>query len=276
MPTMPSRPSSGAVAPRRDAAIPAPPPEDAEPSDVIPAAPVRAGRAAPRRPRIVVRGDAGRDGLPLPASPTVPLEYPVQLGKVQAPSLRDDTLARERLLDWLSVKIHSRVVLLVAEAGYGKTTLLADFSRRTRIRVLWYRLDRGDRDWVGFIAHLVAAVRIHIPAFGAGTAALLRETATSMPSIDAVLDTFLRELAGLPNDPTALVFDDVHLVDDSPDVKQILRELLARAPERMSFIFASRREPPVRLARLRALGEVSELLTDDLRFDANETERLFS
>jgi len=205
----------------------------------------------------------------------MPLDYPVQLGKVQAPSLRDDTLARERLLDWLSVKIHSRVVLLVAEAGYGKTTLLADFSRRTRIRVLWYRLDRGDRDWVGFIAHLVAAVRIHIPAFGGATAALLRETATSMPSIDAVLDTFLRELAGLPNDPTALVFDDVHLVDDSPDVKQILRELLARAPERMSFIFASRREPPVRLARLRALGEVAELGTDDLRFDPSETERLF-
>ena len=53
-------------------------------------------------------------------------------------------------------------VLLVAEAGYGKTTLLADFSRRTRVRVLWFRLDRGDRDWVGFIAHLVAAVRVEI------------------------------------------------------------------------------------------------------------------
>jgi DNA-binding SARP family transcriptional activator len=234
-------------------------------------------RSKQRPPRIVVAGAGKADahGPMLGSQAGSPLEYPVQLGKVQAPPLRDETLARDRLLDWLSVKIHRRVVLLVAEAGYGKTTLLADFSRRTRVRVLWFRLDRGDRDWVGFIAHLVAAIRVHLPGFGSATAALLRETATSAPSLETVLDTFLRELGGLPNDPTAFVFDDVHLVDDSPDVKHVLRELLARGPERMSFVFASRREPPIRLARLRALGEVAELGTDDLRFDAAETERLF-
>ena len=190
-------------------------------------------------------------------------EYPVQVSKVQAPPLREETLARDRLLDWLSVKVHRRVVLLIAEAGYGKTTLLADFSRRTRLRILWFRLDRGDRDWVGFIAYLVAAIRIHVPDFGASTSALLRETATAAPPLDTVLDTFLRELGGLPNEPTALVLDDFHLVDDAPDVRHILRELLTRGPERMSIVFASRREPPVRLARLRALGEVAELGTDD-------------
>jgi len=68
-------------------------------------------------------------------------EYPVQITKVQAPPLRDETLARDRLLEWLSIKIHRRAVLILAEAGYGKTTLLADFTRRTRVRVLWYRLD---------------------------------------------------------------------------------------------------------------------------------------
>ncbi|HEV7809861.1 MAG TPA: AAA family ATPase, partial [Candidatus Limnocylindrales bacterium] len=174
-------------------------------------------------------------------------EYPVQISKVQAPPLREETLARERLLDWLSVKIHRRAILLTAEAGYGKTTLLADFTRRTRLRVLWFRLDRGDRDWVGFLAYLVAAVRIHVAEFGGATSALLRETASVAPPLETVLDTFLRELGGLPNEPTAIVFDDVHLVDDSPDIRTILRELLTRAPERMSFVFASRREPPVRL-----------------------------
>jgi LuxR family maltose regulon positive regulatory protein len=232
-----------------------------------------------RRPRLVVEGGRSAVVAARLVTPGGPLggmsEYPVQISKVQAPPLRDETLARDRLLDWLSVKIHRRAVLLTAEAGYGKTTLLADFTRRTRLRVLWFRLDRGDRDWVGFIAYLVAAFRIHLPDFGAATSALLRETATSAPPMDTVLDTFLRELSGLPNDPTALVLDDFHLVDDSPDVRHIVRELLTRAPERMSFIFASRREPPVRLARLRALGEVAELGTDDLRFDAGETERLF-
>src|SRR5689334_11623887 len=268
MPTMPSRPSAGAAAPSRDASrSPAPPDEPVAPASgrPAPAAPLTE-RTRQRRPRIVVRG----------AQTTEATDYPVQLGKVQAPPLRDDTLARDRLLDWLSVKVHSRVVLLTAEAGYGKTTLLADFSRRTRIRILWYRLDRGDRDWVGFIAHLVAAVRVHQPGFGVETSRLLRETGTVAPTIDTVLDRLLRELASLPDEPAAFIFDDVHVVDDSPDVRQILRELLARGPERMSFVFASRREPPIRLARLRALGEVAELETDDLRFDAAETERLFS
>jgi len=167
------------------------------------------------------------------------------------------------------------VVLLVAEAGYGKTTLLADFSRRTRVRMLWYRLDRGDRDWVGFIAYLVAAVRVHAPDFGPATRGLLRETATSAPSLDTVLDTFLRELGGVAGDASALVFDDFHLVDDSPEVRHVIRELLARGPDRLTFVFATRREPPLRLARLRAQGEVAELHTDDLRFDAAETEQLF-
>ena len=58
--------------------------------------------------------------------------FPIHAGKVQPPPLRDQTLARDRLLDWLAAKIHQRVVLVIADAGYGKTTLLADFSERTR------------------------------------------------------------------------------------------------------------------------------------------------
>ena len=89
--------------------------------------------------------------------------YPIQPAKVQRPTLRDETLARDRLLDWLAAKIHHRVILVLADAGYGKTTLLADFSRRTRLRTLWYRLDEDDRDWISFLSHLVAAGREHDP-----------------------------------------------------------------------------------------------------------------
>src|SRR5256885_4357232 len=229
MPAMPNRLPAGATDARRGTSASAH--MDAPPEGQVgeleagqpgrPPEPVATPRTKRRRPRIVVAvaGKASENLVPKMArgQSGSPLEYPVQLSKVQAPPLRDETLARDRLLDWLSVKIHRRAVLLVAEAGYGKTTLLSDFSRRTRVRVLWFRLDRGDRDWVGFIAHLVAAVRIHVPGFGSATAALLREHATSAPSLETVLDTFLRALSGLPNDPTAFVSDDVHLVDDSPD-----------------------------------------------------------
>ncbi|MEO8438234.1 MAG: hypothetical protein ABI562_07215, partial [Chloroflexota bacterium] len=202
--------------------------------------------------------------------------YPIQPAKVQRPPLRDETLARDRLLDWLAAKIHHRVILVLADAGYGKTTLLADFSRRTRLRTLWYRLDDDDRDWISFLSHLVAAGREHDPDFAPTTAAMLSDLSTGGPTREAATDVFLRELPKIAEHGAVLILDDFHLVDESPDVRTIARELVARAPERLSIVFASRRAPTIPVARMRASGEVAELGTSDLRFDADETARLFS
>jgi DNA-binding SARP family transcriptional activator len=202
--------------------------------------------------------------------------YPIQPAKVQRPPLRDETLARDRLLDWLAAKIHHRVILVLADAGYGKTTLLADFSQRTRLRTLWYRLDDEDRDWISFLSHLVAAGREHDPEFAPTTAAMLSDLATGGPTREAATDVFLRELPKIAQHGAVLILDDFHLVDESPDVRIIARELVARAPERLSIVFASRQTPPIPFARMRASGEVAEIGTDDLRFDASETARLFS
>ena len=79
-----------------------------------------------------------------------PRGFPIQPSKIQPPALRSETLERPRLLDWLRSHIHRKVVLVLADAGFGKTTLLADFSRRTRRRILWYRLERSDHDWSVF------------------------------------------------------------------------------------------------------------------------------
>jgi len=201
--------------------------------------------------------------------------YPIQLAKVQPPPLRDETLARDRLLDWLHTKIHDRVVLVIAEAGYGKTTLLADFSRRTRIRTLWYRLDEGDRGWIPFLSHLVAAGREHDRSFAPATNDLLHDLGPTEPPRESVLETFLRELPSIADGGAALILDDFHLVDETDDVREIVRELIARAPERVSIVISSRRPPALPVARLRAQGEVAELTTEDLRFDRVETERLF-
>ncbi len=202
--------------------------------------------------------------------------FPIQPGKVQAPALRDRTLARDRLLDWLAAKIHQRVVLVIADAGYGKTTLLADFSDRTRSRMLWYRLDDDDRDWVSFLRHLVAAGREHDPTFAPTTFAMLSDLSVGGPTREAATDVFLRELATITTNGAVLVLDDFHVVDDSADIRAIARDLVARGPERFSIVFASRRTPAIPLARLRATGEVVELGTDDLRFDQIETGQLFS
>ena len=202
--------------------------------------------------------------------------YPIQAAKVQRPPLRDETLARDRLLDWLGKKVHHRVVLVVAEAGYGKTTLLADFSRRTRMRTLWYRLDEDDRDWISLLNHLVAAGREHDPGFAPTTASMLADSGVPGPSRDAVIRAFVRELPSIAEHGAALILDDFHLVDDAPDVKLVAREIVSHAPERLTIVFSSRRQPTIPIARLRAIGEVAELRTDDLRFDAGEAGQLFA
>ena len=202
--------------------------------------------------------------------------YPIQIAKVQRPALRDETLERPRLLDWLRAKIHGRVVLVLADAGYGKTTLLADFARRTRMRTLWYRLDPDDRDWVTILHHLIAAGREHDPTFAPRTAAALADVATAGTTREAALAMFIDELPAIAGSGAVLIFDDFHLVDDAPDARVIARELVARAPERMTVVFASRRPPAIPLSKLRSVGEVAEIGTDDLRFDAAETAQLFT
>lgn len=202
--------------------------------------------------------------------------FPLQPTKVQRPPLRPETLSRERLLDWLGIKIHNRLILVTAEAGYGKTTLLADFSRRTRLKTLWFRVDEEDAGWISVLNYLVAAGREVDPGFAPATGEMLAEIGTSATSKETVVDTFLREYQALGRiGGAALIVDDYHLIDGQPDVRALMREVVLQAPERLSIVFLSRRRPALPIARLRALGEIAELSTDDLRFTADETDRLF-
>ncbi|HTG40629.1 MAG TPA: hypothetical protein VK697_03350 [Methylomirabilota bacterium] len=201
--------------------------------------------------------------------------FPIQPGKIQRPLLREETLARHRLLDWLDVKIHNRVMFVIAEAGYGKTTLLADFSRRTHLRTLWYRMDAEDRSWGTFLSYLIAAGREYEPDFAQRTAAMLRESEPGGPTRDEVVDMFLRELPAISEDGAAVILDDFHVADDVPDIRFIARELVARAPERLTVVFSSRRVPAIPVGRLRSHGELAEMRTMDLRFSEAETGELF-
>lgn len=196
--------------------------------------------------------------------------------KVEAPPVRDQTLARSRLLGWLSDHRSDRLKLIVAEAGYGKTTLLADFARRDATRCLWYKLESSDRDWVTFINYLIAAGRQAVPGFAPSTASLLRDMATTNPSRDVVLGSLISELSGLGDEPTMLILDDFQLVQDSDDVKVILGRFFECAPPKLSVLISSRRRPELQIGRLTAQGEVAELTTDDLRFSSAETHDLFA
>ena len=201
--------------------------------------------------------------------------YPIQLAKVQRPPLRAATLRRERLTKWLDEHAGRRVIFVSAEAGYGKTTLLADWARYARMRVLWYRMDEEDGNWVTFARYLVAAGREFDPAFAPRTSELLdaHPGEVTHQAVAAELVAELPSLGGVGR--VVFVLDDYHLVDHVPEIQELMKLVIARALSGMSFILAGRRSPSVPVSRLRTMGKVAELRNEDLRFQLGETSELF-
>jgi len=195
--------------------------------------------------------------------------------KITAPLLREETLTRGRLIDWLRRHLRQRLTLVIAEAGYGKTTLLADYGRRSNVPVLWLKLDHTDADWISLTNYLIAAYREQDPAFGQATLDLLDQLATADQSRDRIIDALLADITRFDH-PAVLILDDYHLVDHSADAREIVARLLREAPSSLSVLIASRRRPDLELARPMAQGQVAELTTDDLRFSRAETDTLFT
>ncbi len=204
--------------------------------------------------------------------------FPIVGARIHPPLLRGDTLTRERLNAWLDEAATGRVALVVAEAGFGKTTLLGDWARNSSRLTAWYRLDPDDRDWLTFCRHLVASGRELDPEFAPETYALLMQLGPGGPTradIQASLvDEFAAFGASRPQGLT-LIFDDYHTVDGSDEVVPIVRALIDRTGSGFSIVIASRSTPRLPLGRLRARGAVSRISGDALCFDVPETDRLF-
>ena len=201
---------------------------------------------------------------------------PIVRSKVEAPPLRASTLTRHRLLDGIAVLGDRRLALVIAEAGFGKTTLLSDFSRRFPGRCIWYRLDETDGDWITLVNYILASIREAVPEFGGATARLLEPITGSSPPKDVVLASLMAELNLLRDQPTVLVLDDFQTVDDCSDARDLVKRLVRDGPPTFRLIVSSRRRPGLPLGKWFAGDGVAELSTDDLRFSKGEISRLFA
>ena len=201
--------------------------------------------------------------------------FPLRYGKVQRPVLPPDTLSRDRLFAWLDSHISRRVVYLVAEAGFGKTTLIADYARRSRLRAFWYRLDEDDTDGLAFLRYLVASCQMVDPDMLPRTSALLTEPSLEPLRQDDVSEALLSEVETLGDMSSILVLDDFHIVESNPSITGIVERLIDRLPRGLAVVVASRREPPLCVASLRSRGQMAQLGWEDLRFSERETEQLF-
>lgn len=195
--------------------------------------------------------------------------------KFLVPRPRPDLLPRPRLLDWLQASADKRLTLLSAPAGYGKTTLLADYINASDRPFAWYTLDSQDSDPTVFITYLIEAMRSmkRAPesltlAVGQAAQSLLDSAETSIPP-QRVLTVLINELAEQIETPWLIVLEDYHYVT-STVVHQLVDFLLENAPEGLRLILSTRVDPPLALARLRARGQLAELRASSLRFREDE------
>jgi len=188
--------------------------------------------------------------------------------KLHVPRRRRSGLARPRLSERLSGGEDSTLTLVSAPAGFGKTTLLtewlADGPAEGR-SVAWLSLDHRDNDPALFWTYLVAALQTAAPGVGARALALLQ---SPQPPGEAVLATLLNDLHAVDDD-LVLVLDDYHVVESS-EVLGGMAFLLEHLPRQIHLVIASRADPALPLARLRARGELVEIRAADLRFTPDE------
>ncbi len=193
--------------------------------------------------------------------------------KLHLPSPRRRLVQRARLTDLVRAGAGEapRLVLVAAPAGFGKTTLLAQWlaaAEGAPSRVAWLALDAGDADLRVFLTHLVAAIQTAEPEVGIDALALV-EAGGTVPA-DAVLVSLINDLDVLAG-PTVVALDDYHVIDGTA-VHEAVSFLVDNLPPQVTLAMATRADPPLSLSRLRARGELVEVRAADLRFTPDEAE----
>jgi LuxR family maltose regulon positive regulatory protein len=187
--------------------------------------------------------------------------------KLYVPRLRPGLVMRPRLRERLCQGAESRLTLVSAPAGFGKTTLLAEWLGGTAgddHSVAWLSLDPEDGEPATFWTCVVTALRTAVPGVGSGALELI---ASPLPT-EHLLTMLLNELAAAPG-KIWLVLDDYHLVD-TPDISDGVAFFLEHLPPHVHVVLSTRADPDLPLSRWRVRGELAEVRAADLRFTPDE------
>ncbi len=194
------------------------------------------------------------------------MSEPLLLTKLYIPPPRQKVVLRPRLIDRLDESLQSKLTLISAPAGFGKTTLVSEWAAIFGHPIAWLSLDERDNDVTRFVIYVVTSVETIAPNIGKGVRAAL-ESPQPSPT-ESILTTLLNEMAAL-QDNFILVLDDYHVVDSKP-VDEALSFLLKHLPPQMHLVITTREDPHLPLAHLRARGQLTELRASDLRFTPAE------
>src|SRR5437764_2777733 len=201
------------------------------------------------------------------------MSTPILATKLYIPRLRPNVVIRPRLIERLNEGLHRKLTLIAAPAGFGKTTLISEWVEgieRPRARTAWLSLDEGDSDPTLFLTYLVAALRTIAANIGEGVLGMLQSP--QPPPTESILTALLNEITAIP-DKFVLVLDDYHVIE-AKAIDHALTFLVEHLPPQMHLVIATREDPQLPLARLRARDQLTELRATDLRFTPSEAAEL--
>ena len=190
--------------------------------------------------------------------------------KLHPPAPGKGLVVRRRLVDRLQDGFNNtrNLSLLAAPAGFGKTTLLANWLQQSDSPCAWLSLDQDDNDPVVFWRYVLKALQTINPTLGQTSEGMLR---TELPP---VIKEFLTPLINdlyINLQKLVLVLDDYHVITD-PVIHESMVFLINNQPETLHLVISTRADPPLPIARLRAQGTLTELRSEDLRFSVDEVE----
>jgi ATP/maltotriose-dependent transcriptional regulator MalT/DNA-binding SARP family transcriptional activator len=194
--------------------------------------------------------------------------------KLLAPRPAPELLFRERLIERLRANLSLPMTLVTANAGSGKTTLVADFLRQQERPYVWYQLDHTDSDPAVFVGYLAQGIRQRVAEFGETIFAYLQANELAQQP-ERAADVLLNEILEHVEQQLVVVLDDYHHLGTDTPVHAVVDRLIAYLPDVMHVIIISRDVPPLTLARLRSQDSLAVIDRNDLLFTAPETQELF-
>jgi len=205
-----------------------------------------------------------------------PEQFPVSKIKISQPRRRPEIVARQRLLENLYDQLEKKLVLIVAPAGYGKTSLLIDLAANSDLPICWLSLDSLDQEPQRFLSYIISSIHQSFPDFGKESTAALESLASFEKDSERLLITLTNEINSRIFEHFLLILDDYHNVDSALPIRLLVNRLIQLSGENVHIILSSRSLPnipdmPLMVAR----DMVAGLSFEELSFQPGEIQQYF-
>jgi len=197
--------------------------------------------------------------------------------KLLPPRAVSELLERPRLTERLEANSGAPITMVAADAGCGKTTLIADFVRNQNRKSVWYQLDHTDADPVVFLGYVARGIENLYPDFGEAIFPYLSEANEEMLRVpERAADLLINEILQSIEQPFILVLDDYHHIGRDTVVHKIVDRLLQYSSDLVHLIITTRDVPPLAIMRRRTQSAALVIDRDDLLFTDDEVRELLA